>query len=268
MGPANVADGLIPAGMTMVVIPTYNEADNLPDLAQALFALGLPDLHLLIVDDASPDGTGEVAERLRGQYPGRMHVIHRSGKLGLGTAYITGFRYALDRGADFIVQMDADFSHSPTYVPRLLEPLDRYDVVVGSRYVPGGRLDERWNWWRHLLSWWANSVYTRLILGIQVRDATAGFKAWRRETLEGIDLSRIRSNGYVFQVEMAYVTEKLGYRVLEVPIYFEDRRIGRSKMSVPVKLEAAWRVWELRWRYRHLQRVKSVATATPAPDHL
>jgi dolichol-phosphate mannosyltransferase len=254
--------------MTMIVIPTYNEADNLAALVQELFSLPISDLHVLVVDDASPDGTGEIAEELRGRYPGRMHVIHRTGKLGLGTAYITGFRYALDHGADFIVQMDADFSHSPSYVPRLLSHLDEYDVVVGSRYVPGGRLDERWSWWRYLLSWWANAVYARLILGIQVRDATAGFKAWRRETLEGIDLSRIRSNGYVFQVEMAYVTEKLGYRVLEIPIYFEDRRIGRSKMTVPVKLEAAWRVWELRWRYRHLRRAERATVTTPAPDHL
>ncbi len=252
----------------MIVIPTYNEADNLAELTRALFDLTLPELHVLVVDDASPDGTGDIADQLCTRYPGRFHVIHRPGKLGLGTAYITGFRYALDHGADFIVQMDADFSHSPAYVPRLLAHLDQYDVVVGSRYVPGGRLDERWSWWRHFLSWWANSVYTRLILGIQVRDATAGFKAWRRQTLEGIDLDRIRSNGYVFQVEMAYVTERLGYRVLEIPIYFEDRRIGRSKMSIPVKLEAAWRVWELRWRHRHLRRVERPAVTTPAPDHL
>lgn len=236
----------------MVVIPTYNEAENVRPLTRALFDLALADLHVLIVDDASPDGTGAVADQLQAEYPGRLHVIHRPDKLGLGTAYVTGFRYALDHGAQYIVQMDADFSHSPAYVPQLLRPLDCYDVVVGSRYVRGGRLDERWSWWRHLLSWWANAVYTRLILGIHVRDATAGFKAWRRATLEGIDLSRIRSSGYVFQVEMAYVTEKLGYRALEVPIYFEDRRIGRSKMSVPVKLEAAWRVWELRRRHRCL----------------
>ena len=241
----------------MVVIPTYNEADSLPALTRELFGLGLPDLQVLIVDDASPDGTGEIAEQLRADHPGRLHVIHRPGKLGLGTAYITGFRYALDQGANAIVQMDADFSHSPTYVPILLSHLDQYDVVVGSRYVPGGRLDERWSWWRYLLSWWANSVYTRWILGIQVRDATAGFKAWRRQALEGIDFSRVRSNGYVFQVEMAYVAEKLGYRVLEIPIYFEDRRIGKSKMSVPIKLEAAWRVWELRRRYRHLRNAGS-----------
>ncbi len=268
MSPANVIRPTALSGMTMVVIPTYNEADNLADLVRELLGLDVPDLHVLIVDDASPDGTGELADRLRERYPGRMHVIHRPGKLGLGTAYVTGFRYALEQGASFIVQMDADFSHSPSYVPRLLAPLSEYDVVIGSRYVPGGRLDERWSWWRYLLSWWANSVYTRLILGIRVRDATAGFKAWRRETLEEIDLSRIRSNGYVFQVEMAYVTEKLGFRVLEVPIYFEDRRIGRSKMTVPVKLEAAWRVWELRWRYRHLQRIGHPAVTTPAPDHL
>ncbi len=251
----------------MTVIPTYNEANNLPELTQALFDLDIPNFHVLIVDDASPDGTGEVAEQLRSRYPGRFHVIHRTGKLGLGTAYITGFRYALDHGADYIVQMDADFSHSPAYIPKLLAHLDRYDVVVGSRYVPGGRLDERWSWWRHFLSWWANSVYARLILGVQVRDVTAGFKAWRRQTLEGINLSRIRSNGYVFQVEMAYVTEKLGYRVLEIPIYFEDRRIGKSKMSIPVKLEAAWRVWELRWRHRHLRRAERSTVTTPAPDH-
>jgi len=127
-----------------------------------------------------------------------------------------------------------------------------HDVVVGSRYVEGGRLDERWGFGRYLLSWWANSIYTRLILGVKVRDATAGFKCWQREALEGIDLSRIRSSGYVFQVEMAYVCEKLGYRVLEIPIYFEDRRIGQSKMSMSVKLEAALRVWEVKWRHRKL----------------
>ncbi len=249
----------------MVVIPTYNEADNIADMAAALFALPVPDLHLLVVDDASPDGTGRIAERLKQTYPGRMHVIHRPGKLGLGTAYITGFRYALAREAEAIVQMDADFSHRPEYVPQMLEALNEYDLVIGSRYVPGGGLDERWSWWRYLLSWWANSVYVRLILHTRVKDATAGFRAWRRSTLEGIGLDRIRSNGYVFQVEMAYVAERLGYRILEIPIYFEDRRIGKSKMTVPVKLEAAWRVWQIRWRHRHLGREdRVVATGTNA----
>jgi dolichol-phosphate mannosyltransferase len=238
----------------MVVVPTYNEADNLLPLTAELLALDLPNLEILIVDDNSPDGTGQVAEDLARQHPHRFHVLHRSGKLGLGTAYLTGFGYALDHGADYVVQMDADFSHSPAYIPRLLEAVEDCDVAIGSRYVAGGGLDERWGWGRYLLSWWANSVYTRLILGLRVKDATAGFKCWRRATLEGIGLDRVRSNGYVFQVEMAFLTEKLGYRFLEIPIYFEDRRIGRSKMTVPVKLEAALRTWQIRWRHRKAQR--------------
>jgi dolichol-phosphate mannosyltransferase len=238
----------------MVVLPTYNEAENLPTMVGELLALDVPSLEVLVVDDNSPDGTGRVADDLADRYAERVHVMHRSGKLGLGTAYLAGFRYALDHGADLIVQMDADFSHSPRYILQFLELIDDYDVVVGSRYVSGGQLDERWGWWRYFLSWWANSVYTRLILGLRIKDATAGFKCWRRETLEGIGLQRIRSNGYVFQVEMAYLTEKLGYRFFEVPIYFEDRRIGRSKMTVPVKLEAALRTWQIRWRHRKAQR--------------
>jgi dolichol-phosphate mannosyltransferase len=238
----------------MVVVPTYNEADNLPAMAGELLALDLPGLEILIVDDNSPDGTGEIADDLVGRHPNHVHVLHRPGKLGLGTAYIAGFGYALEHGADLIVQMDADFSHSPSYIPQFIEAIDGYDVVVGSRYVAGGRTDERWSWWRYLLSWWANSVYTRVILGVKVKDATAGFKCWRRTTLEGIGLERVRSNGYVFQVEMAYLTEKHGYRVLELPIYFEDRRIGQSKMTVPVKIEAALRTWQLRWRHRDAKR--------------
>jgi dolichol-phosphate mannosyltransferase len=238
-----------------VVLPTYNEADNLPVMAGELLILDLPSLELLIVDDNSPDGTGEIADHLAKQFPDRVHVLHRAGKLGLGTAYVTGFRYALEQGADFVVQMDADFSHSPSYIPEMVDAIEGYDVVVGSRYVSGGSLDERWSWWRYLLSWWANSVYTRLILGLKVKDATAGFKCWRRATLEGIGLDRVRSNGYVFQVEMAYLTEKLGYRFFEIPIYFEDRRIGRSKMTMPVKIEAALRTWQIRWRHRRTRRV-------------
>lgn len=237
---------------TTIVVPTYNEANNLPALAAELWALEIPDLHLLVVDDGSPDGTGEVAEDLAARKPGQVTVIQRGGKHGLGSAYLEGFRRALDGGADAIVQMDADFSHSPKYIPELIDLLKEYDVVVGSRYVSGGSVDERWGFGRYLLSWWANSVYTRLILGVKVKDATAGFKAWRRATLLGLNLDNIRSSGYDFQVEMAYVTEKLGYRVREVPIYFEDRRIGQSKMSIPVKIEAALRVWEIRWRHRHL----------------
>jgi dolichol-phosphate mannosyltransferase len=220
-----------------------------------LLTLELPQVEILIVDDNSPDGTGEIADDLVKRHPDRMHVMHRAGKLGLGTAYVTGFTYALDQGADLVVQMDADFSHSPGDILRLVEAIKDYDVVVGSRYVSGGSLDERWSWWRYALSWWANSVYTRLILGVKVKDATAGFKCWRRATLEGIGLERVRSNGYVFQVEMAYLTEKLGYRFLELPIHFEDRRIGQSKMTVPVKIEAAARTFQIRWRHRNAQRV-------------
>ena len=237
----------------VIVIPTFNEADNVGPMTDALFGLDIPALSVLVVDDDSPDGTGRIADELTAQRPGRMHVLHRTGERGLGRAYVAGFRWALAHGADRIVQMDCDFSHSPRYIPQFLEHIDDCDVVIGSRYVDGGRTDDDWGWGRWLLSWWANSVYTRLILGCQIKDATAGFKCWRRETLQGVDLGRIRSQGYVFQVEMAYVAERLGYRTREIPIYFEDRRIGQSKMTVPVKLEAALRVWELRRRYHHLQ---------------
>jgi dolichol-phosphate mannosyltransferase len=238
-----------------VVMPTYNEAENLEEMINALFALPLCKLRLLIVDDNSPDGTGQLADTLAARFnePGneRITVIHREGKGGLGTAYVTGMQRALLDGADFVVQMDADFSHSPNYIPQMVGVIlaTNADVIIGSRYVPGGSLDEGWSWWRQWLSWWAN-LYSRFILRIRVRDMTAGFKLWRREALLAIGLQHIRSNGYIFQVEMAYLSEKLGYRIIEVPIHFEDRRIGQSKMDVPVKLESAWRVWELRWRHR------------------
>ena len=237
----------------MVVIPTYNEVHNLSALTAELFALDLDGMEILVIDDDSPDGTGQLAENLAQRYPGRFHVIHRTGKRGLGLAYREGFRYALDAEVDLIVQMDADFSHSPKYIPLFAEKIQEgYDVVVGSRYIAGGELDEKWSFGRYLLSWWANSIYTRTILRLQVKDATAGFKCWRRSVLLGFDLDSIRSNGYVFQVEMAYVCQRLGYRVLEIPIFFEDRRVGKSKMSIPVKVEAALRVWEVWWRHRRL----------------
>ena len=244
-----------------VVLPTFNEAENLPAMAAALAKLALPGLQLLVVDDNSPDGTGQVADRLAETYNTqggsaerpRFQVIHRVGKAGLGTAYVAGMRQALASGATYIVQMDADFSHSPTYIPQMLGVMlaTDADVVIGSRYVPGGSLDEGWGWWRRLLSWWAN-LYSRMILGLRIRDMTAGFKLWKREALVQIGLDNIRSNGYTFQVEMAYLCEKLGYRLIEIPIHFEDRRIGHSKMDVPVKLESAWRTWQIRWRHRNL----------------
>jgi dolichol-phosphate mannosyltransferase len=215
--------------------------------------LNIVGLEILIVDDASPDGTGQLADQLAIQYPGCLHVIHRLGKLGLGTAYIQGFKWAIEQGAQYIIHMDADFSHSPKYVPQMLTLIPDYDVVVGSRYVRGGRLDERWSWYRRLLSWWANSVWIRVILGTKTKDATAGFKCWQAKSLQNIGLDRVHSTGYVFTVEMCYLAEKLGYRIKEIPIYFEERQIGDSKMDSRIKIEAAFRVFEIRMRYHNLK---------------
>jgi dolichol-phosphate mannosyltransferase len=234
---------------SIVVVPTYNEADNIAAFADALFALNAAELEVLVVDDASPDGTGQIADRLAVQYDHCLSVLHRTGPRGLGRAYVDGFQWALDHGADRVIQMDADFSHSPQYIPTFLDRANEYDVIVGSRYVPGGALDKEWEAGRVFLSAWAN-FYARAILRMRVHDVTAGYKCWTRSALEHIRLERVRSNGYVFQVEMAYLSQRLGLRVLEVPIYFEDRRIGQSKMSIPVKLEAAWRVWQVWWRHR------------------
>lgn len=236
---------------TTVVLPTYNEAENIGPMVEALLGLGIPGLGILVVDDASPDGTAEIADRLAAEHPGRVAVCHRTGPRGLGRAYIEGFRRALADGADVVVQMDCDFSHNPADVPRLLAHIHDHDLVIGSRYIPGGGTAEDWGLERKLLSAWAN-LYARTILGLRVRDVTGGFRAWRRETLEGMDLSRVRSQGYIFQVEMAYICERMGYRILEVPIRFEERRKGHSKMSLRVQIEAALRVWEVRWRYRTL----------------
>lgn len=245
-----------------IVIPTYNEADNLPAMVSALFALPMSEqnveLRLLIVDDNSPDGTGQLAEQWVSDYfdsaagRSRIDVIHRVGKEGLGTAYLAGFTRALADGADYIIQMDADFSHSPHYIPQMLEILQSMeaDVVVGSRYVSGGSLDEGWGQWRRFISRWAN-FYSRSILGLRIQDMTAGFKLWKRSALQGIELENICSNGYSFQVEMAYLSEMHGLHIVEWPIHFEDRRIGKSKLNIPVKIESALRIWQIRWRYRH-----------------
>ena len=234
-----------------VVIPTFNEADNLPALTAELWALPIPELKIIVVDDASPDGTGAIARELATRMPGRLDLIEREGKLGLGTAYITGFKYALEQGAETIAQMDADFSHSPSYLPKFMEELETADAVIGSRYIPGGSLDERWGIGRVLLSWFGN-VYARTILRLMIKDTTGGFRMWRHETLAGMPLDKIKSNGYVFQVEMAYVAQKLGYTLKEFPIYFEDRRIGQSKMSLRIQLEAAFRVWQVLFTHHSL----------------
>jgi dolichol-phosphate mannosyltransferase len=232
-----------------VVVPTFNEAGNVRAMAEALFALALPDQRVLIVDDDSPDGTGRLADEFAATSSGRMDVFHRTGRRGLGLAYIDGFRRALDDGAEAVVQMDADFSHAPADVPRLIEKLADHDLAVGSRYVPGGRIDENWGAGRFVLSRSANA-YARTILGLKTRDTTSGFKAWRRSALEAVDLGRIVSNGYLFMVEMTYVSERLGLRIAEVPIYFADRRVGESKMSLKAKLEAAVGIVGV-WRRHH-----------------
>ncbi len=235
-----------------IVIPTYNEADNLSALTSELWSLPVPDLKIIVVDDGSPDGTGDLADQIAVANPNRLRVIHREGKLGLGTAYITGFKAALEGSSDAIGQMDADFSHAPSYIPEFLQKLDQYDAVFGSRYAEGGRLDENWGIGRVLLSWFGN-FYARTILRLNILDVTGGFRIWRRETLSKMPLDQIRSNGYVFQVEMAYVANRLGFDACEVPIYFEDRRIGQSKMSLRIQVEAAFRVWQVLWMHRHIK---------------
>jgi dolichol-phosphate mannosyltransferase len=252
-----------PARMKKVfaVIPTYNEADNLPHLLAELFYLEIPNLKIIIVDDGSPDGTGEIADTLKKIYQPDLQVIHRPGKMGLGSAYLEGFQTALERGADFVIQMDADFSHAPTGLPEMLEQAEQSDVVVGSRYVPGGRLDPHWGKMRYLLSWLANRVYVRLILGLQVKDATAGFKCWNRRAIKLALSHQINSNGYIFQVEMAYLAELLGLRVKEIPIYFQEREKGTSKMSNRIKLEAIWQTIQLRLQHR---KTRIAVGETPA----
>ncbi|MEW6286204.1 MAG: polyprenol monophosphomannose synthase [Chloroflexota bacterium] len=234
-----------------VVTPTYNEAENLPKLASALFSLSL-DLHLLVVDDNSPDGTGLVAERLAGDFPGRVSVLHRPGKMGLRSAYLSGFQKILNTNTQAVVQMDADFSHDPAVLPGMIQLLDKYDMVLGSRYIPGGSVDQEWGVWRKSLSAFGN-FYARSILRVPLRDITTGYRAWRSEALRQMPFERIQSNGYVFLVEMAYLAYCLNFKIGEMPIYFAERAAGKSKMSFKIQLEAAFRVWQVRMRYRDLR---------------
>ncbi len=236
-----------------VITPTYNEAENLPRLVSALFALPL-DLSLLVVDDNSPDGTGQIADELARRHPGRISVLHREGKLGLRTAYLNGFTEALKTKTDALAQMDADFSHDPSALVEMASRLASCDVVIGSRYIRGGAVDERWPRWRKGLSAFGN-FYARTILGFPLRDVTTGYRLWRRETIEGMPLDRIQANGYVFLVEMAYIAYCLGYKIIESPIYFADRRWGKSKMSFRIQAEAALHVWRVLWDCRDLRRL-------------
>nr|WP_305778719.1 polyprenol monophosphomannose synthase [Nocardia vaccinii] len=229
-----------------VVVPTYNERDNLPVAVERLTSLPVSDLHILVVDDNSPDGTGELADKLAVEQPETVGVLHRTEKDGLGRAYIAGITRALDEGAEVVIQMDADLSHPAEVIPAMLDKLETSGagVVLGSRYVPGGSTAEEWKWYRKALSAWAN-FYVNLILRLGVKDATAGFKAWHADTLRAIDVASIRSNGYSFQVEMNYRTIKKGIAIAEVPIRFEERTKGASKMSLKVQLESAAMPWKL-----------------------
>jgi dolichol-phosphate mannosyltransferase len=234
------------APKVIVVIPTYNERDNLPKIVSKLEALQMPNLQVLVVDDDSPDGTGDLADKLAQESPETIGVLHRTEKDGLGRAYVAGITRALNEGADIVIQMDADLSHPSETIPVMVQALATTDaaVVLGSRYVQGGSVAGDWGWHRKALSAWAN-FYVNTILRLRVKDATAGFKAWRAETLRKIDVSSIQSNGYAFQVEMNYRTVKHGMRIMEVPIRFEERAEGVSKMSLAVQLESALIPWKL-----------------------
>ena len=245
-----------------VVTPTYNEAENLPKLVSALFALPL-DLRVFIVDDNSPDGTGKIADDLA-KGDERIQVLHRPGKLGLRSAYLNAFQQVMQEDVDTIVQMDADFSHNPAVLPGMAKRIESCDLVIGSRYVEGGAVDERWPLWRKGLSAFGN-LYARTILGFPLHDVTTGYRMWRRKTLQSMPLERIRSNGYVFLVEMAYLAYCLEYKIGEVPIYFADRRWGKSKMSFKIQSEAALRIWQVWWNYRDVRRDGQKARVVPAP---
>lgn len=240
---------------TTIIIPTYNESGNLERLTRALFDLPMQNLRVLVIDDNSQDGTSQIADELASLYPGKFQVIHRSGKLGLGSAYITGMQAALKSDADVVGQMDADFSHEPTRIIELLQALGTCDVSIGSRYARGGSVDKDWPFWRKWLSGFGN-WYARTILNLPIRDTTGGYRLWKRSVLESMPLARIRSNGYVFMVEMAYMAHKLGFKFGEVPIYFAERQSGQSKMSFRIQLEAALRVWALLWQYRDLRPIR------------
>jgi len=228
---------------TLIIIPTYNELENLRPLLQEIFSYA-PDTDVLIVDDNSPDGTGKQADEIHNENP-QVHVLHRAGKLGLGTAYIAGFKYAVAHDYDAAFEMDADFSHDPRYLPDFLKAIEHADLVIGSRYIPGGGTPN-WSFLRRLISGGGN-IFARFMLRIPVHDCTAGFRCYRRQVLESIDLDTIQSQGYAFQVEMAYRVMQQGFKIVETPIVFMDRRIGKSKMSRKIVIEAF--IYVLRARF-------------------
>jgi dolichol-phosphate mannosyltransferase len=256
------------SGVPWLVLPTFNEAENIERMlraADAALAAASPDGHrILVVDDSSPDGTGAIADRVAAQSDGRIAVLHRVHRTGLGDAYLAGFGEALDGGAGFVIEMDCDFSHDPNDLPRLLEAArDRCDLALGSRYVPGGGVTG-WAWHRKLISR-GGSAYARAVLGLKVRDLTGGFKCFRREVLEGIDLQTVRSHGYAFQVELTNRAIRRGFRVEEIPIVFKDREHGQSKMSAKIAFEAMLLVPRLRGRGLSPAREAPIANRWPPP---
>lgn len=228
---------------TLIIIPTYNEIENLQSLLTGIFSYA-PETHILIVDDNSPDGTGKLADEMSAE-DSRISVMHRTGKLGLGTAYIAGFKYAIEHAYDAAFEMDADFSHDPKYLPDFLKAIENADLVIGSRYIKGGSTPN-WSPLRRIISGGGN-IYARLILGISVHDCTAGYRCYRREVLENLGLDTVQAQGYAFQVEMAYRVFKKGYRIVETPIVFMDRRLGKSKMSGNIFIEGFINVLRLRF---------------------
>lgn len=231
--------------MVLIVIPTYNEVENLEPITTAVLGVTPETVHILVVDDGSPDGTGKLADSLAAKNP-RIHVLHRTQKQGLGPAYIAGFRWGFQNGYERLIEMDADFSHHPRFLPKMLELLDRYDFVIGSRYVAGGGT-VNWGLIRKIISR-GGSLYARLILGAPIRDFTGGFNGWNRKVLEAISLDTLEAGGYSFQIELKYRAFRKGFRFTEFPILFEDRRVGNSKMSSKIVIEALSLVPQLRFK--------------------
>ena len=231
------------AERAVVVIPTYNERENLPNIVPLVLEQD-PRLEVLVIDDNSPDGTGELADALAAASP-RVHVVHRSAKQGLGTAYRAGFRWAIEQGYDYVFEMDADFSHDPRHLPKFLAEIQDADLVIGSRYLNRRVTVINWPMSRLMLSYFAN-VYARWVTGLKLWDSTGGYKCYRRRVLEGINLEQVRSNGYSFQIETSFRAWKRGFRIKEITITFSDRNVGRSKMSGAIVQEAIWMVWRLR----------------------
>lgn len=235
-----------------IVVPTYNEALNLPVLIEDLMDLEIPGLNLLVVDDNSPDGCGKIAENYHTDYPNFVNVLHRERKEGLGKAYVQGLCWALENGADVIGMMDADLSHPVKALPEMLASLQKADIVIGSRYVEGGSVDKNWPLWRKFLSAFGN-YYARSILNLPIKDATGGYRIWSRSALESIPLRETQSSGYVFIVELAYLAALRNLRFVEVPIYFAERIHGNSKMSLKIQIEAAIKIWRLRNKYNKMK---------------